>query len=299
MISQEYRMLESFQHRDIALGPYPLNVATAGQGPPLLLLHGYPQTQAIWHRIAPRLAERFTLVMPDLPGYGASAGPAPDLENVHYSKRTMAAVMVALMDHLGHERFGVAGHDRGGRVGYRLALDHAEQVERFAALDMVPTLDVWEAMDWASALEAYHWPFLAQPAPVPERLIGADPEFYITHLLERWAGDPDALAAEAVSAYVSQFHKPEVVAATCADYRAGATVDMEHDRADREADRKIGCPMLVVWGRGYSVAGDASPAEIWRRWAVDVSEAALDCGHFVAEEQPEACAAALEGFFGG
>lgn len=291
-------MLESFDRREITLGAYTLNVAIGGEGPPLLLLHGYPQTKAIWHRVAPRLAERFTLVMPDLPGYGASIGPTPDLENLHYSKRATAEVMAALMDHLGHERFCVAGHDRGGRVGYRLALDHPEKVERYAALDMVPTLEVWEAMDWHSALEAYHWPFLAQPAPVPERMIGADPEFYITHLLERWAGDPDALAAEAVRDYVGQFHKPEVVAATCADYRAGATVDMAHDQADREAGRKICCPMLVVWGRGYSVAGNASPAEIWRRWADDVSEAALECGHFVAEEQPEACAAALEGFFG-
>ncbi len=290
-------MLENFDHREITLGAYTLNVAIGGDGPPLLLLHGYPQTMAIWHRIAPRLAERFKLVMPDLPGYGASTGPAPDLENLHYSKRAMADVMVALMDQFGFERFGVAGHDRGGRVGYRLTLDHPDQVTRYAALDIVPTLEVWEAMNWHSALEAYHWPFLAQPAPVPERLIGADPDFYITHLLERWAGDPDALEAEAVGDYVGQFHKPEVVAATCADYRAGATTDMAHDQADREAGRKIDCPVLVVWGRGYSVAGNASPAEIWQRWAVDVSEAALECGHFVAEEQPEACAAALEGFF--
>ena len=291
-------MLEGFQHREIALGAYTLNVATGGDGPPLLLLHGYPQTQAIWHRVAPRLAERFTLVMPDLPGYGASTGPIPDLENLHYSKRAMAGVMVALMDHLGHERFCVAGHDRGGRVGYRLTLDHPDRVERYAALDIVPTLEVWEAMDWRSALAGYHWPFLAQTAPVPERMIGADPDFYITHLLERWAGGQDALEAEAVSEYVGQFHKPEVVAATCADYRAGATVDMEHDLADRAAGRMIGCPVLVVWGRDYSVAGDASPIEIWRRWADDVSEAPLDCGHFVAEEQPEACAEALGRFFG-
>ena len=291
-------MLEGFQHQEIPLGAFRINVATGGEGPPLLLLHGYPQTQAIWHAVAPRLARRFSLVMPDLPGYGASTGPAPDPDNVHYSKRSMAEVMVALMDHLGHDGFGVAGHDRGGRAGYRLTLDHPGRVRRFAALDMVPTVAVWEEMDWQRALEGYHWPFLAQPAPVPERMIGADSDFYITHLLERWAGRPDALSSQAVNEYLAAFRKPEVVAASCADYRAGATVDMEHDRADRAAGRKITCPVLVVWGRDYSVTGAASPIETWRHWADDVAEVPLDCGHFVAEEQPEECAEALERFFG-
>jgi haloacetate dehalogenase len=245
----------------------------------------------------PLLAQDFTLVMPDLRGYGASTGPAPDPEHRNYAKRAMAEDMVALMASLGHARFALAGHDRGGRVAYRLCLDHPERVVRFAALDIVPTLNVWEAMDGDIALGAYHWPFLAAPAPIPERLIGGDPDFFFTHLLERWAGRPDALDPEAVQAYLTQFHDPAVIAATCADYRAGASVDRDHDQADRDAGRKIACPLLVLWGRRYLAAKEASPLATWREWAEDAREVALDCGHFVAEEEPEACAAALRDFF--
>lgn len=291
-------MLDGFERRRIAFDGADIHLATGGDGPPLLLLHGYPQNHLIWHAVAPRLAERFTLVMPDLRGYGESTGPAPDADNVLYSKRTMAADMVAVMRALGHDRFGLAGHDRGGRVAYRLTLDHPDRVTRLAALDIVPTVDVWTAMDWKGALGGFHWPFLAQPAPLPERMIGADPDLFIGHLIERWAGDPAKLKPEVMAAYLKQFHKPEVIAATCADYRAGATTDMDHDRADREAGKKIGCPVLLVWGRGYLTAKTGSPLDSWRAWADDVREVPLDCGHFVAEEEPDACAAALIDFFG-
>ena len=281
----------------MAVGEVELYLRLGGAGPPLLLLHGYPQTHLAWHRVAPLLARDFTLVIPDLRGYGASRGPAPDPEHRNYTKRAMAEDMVALMAELGHDRFALAGHDRGGRVGYRLCLDHPDRVARFAALDIVPTLSVWEAMDADTALNTYHWQFLAVPAPVPERLIGSDPDFYITHLLDRWAGRPDALDPNAVRAYCAQFHDPAVIAATCADYRAGASLDRAHDQADRDAGRKLACPLLVVWGRRYLSAKEAAPLETWRDWAEDVREVALDCGHFVAEEAPEACAAALRDFF--
>jgi haloacetate dehalogenase len=290
-------VFEGLEERRVAVADVELYLRLGGTGPPLLLLHGYPQTHVAWHRVAPLLARDFTLVIPDLRGYGASRGPAPDPEHRNYAKRAMAQDMVALMAALGHDRFALAGHDRGGRVGTRLCLDHPDRVARFAALDIVPTLSVWKALDAERALGAYHWQFLAVPAPVPERLIGSDPDFYIAHLLERWAGRPDALDPEARRAYLAQFHDPAVLAATCADYRAGASLDRAHDQADRDAGRKIACPVLVVWGRRYLTAKDAAPLDTWRDWAEDAREVALDCGHFIAEEEPEACAAALREFF--
>ena len=292
-------MLDVFEERRISVGEAEIYFRIGGKGPPLLLLHGYPQTHVMWHRVAPRLSKAFTLVMPDLRGYGRSKGPQADPEHRGYSKRAMAEDMVKVMGALGFDRFGLAGHDRGGRVGYRLCLDQPDRVDRFAALDIIPTLDVWEQMDADAALAMYHWPFLAAPAPVPEKLIGGAPEFFVEHLLERWAGNRKALDPKAVNAYLTQFRRPGVIAATCEDYRAGATIDREIDRADREAGRKISCPVLVIWGRGYHASAGGSPAEIWRRWADEVSELVLDCGHFVAEEAPEACAEALWMFFRG
>ena len=289
-------MLDDFETRRVRLDETELFLRLGGSGPPLLLLHGYPQTHLIWHRVAPALARAFTLVMPDLPGYGQSKGPPPDAEHRAYSKRRMAQDLVTAMERLGFERFALAGHDRGARVGYRMCLDHPQRVTRFAALDIVPTLEVWDEMDWRRALGTYHWPFLAVPAPVPERLIGADPDFYVRHLIQRWAGDASALDPAAVADYVAQFHNPAVLTATCEDYRAGASVDREDDLADRDAGRKIACPVLVIWGRGYS-ASAASPAAVWRKWADAVEEIALDCGHFLAEERPRECAEALLAFF--
>ena len=198
---------------------------------------------------------------------------------------------------LGHERFFVAGHDRGARVGYRLALDRPDAIARLAVLDVVPTLDMWEGMSRDLALGSYHWLFLAQPAPLPERLIGRDPDFYLHHLLDRW-GAPGALDPLAVAHYERHFRKASVIQAACEDYRAGATVDLEDDRADRKRGQTVGCPMLLVWGRRYLPAKSESPLNVWRLWAGDVREVGLDCGHFVAEERPDECAAALEQFFG-
>ncbi|MBU0726539.1 MAG: alpha/beta hydrolase [Alphaproteobacteria bacterium] len=290
-------MWDGFNEGRARLGDAEIYYRTGGSGPPLLLLHGYPQTHFIWHKVAPILARSFTLVMPDLRGYGRSRGPVPDAGHLAYSKRVMAADMVALMAQLGFARFGLAGHDRGGRVGYRLCLDHPALVTRFAAIDIIPTLDAWDRMNADNALATYHWQFLAVPAPVPERMIGADPDFYFDHLLDRWAGHRDRLDPLAVADYLAQYHDPAAIAASCEDYRAGATVDRAQDAGDRAAGNRIACPVLVLWGRGYLGPKAASPLSVWQGWADDVREVALDCGHFVVEEEPEPAAAALAEFF--
>lgn len=273
-----------------------IDARVGGDGPPVLLLHGYPQTRAAWHRVAPRLARRFTVVVPDLRGVGRSRGPVPTAQADDYTKRAMATDARALMRALGFERFDVAGHDRGARVAYRLALDAPEAVRRLVPIDIVPTLDMWEKMGAAGALRAYHWAFLAQPPPVPETMIGHDPLLWLHHLLGRWKGRDAVLDPEAVADYEASFARPEVIAATCADYRAGATLDVEHDRADRAAARRIAAPVLVIWAKQYLAS--VSPLQTWRAWCDAPAELALDCGHFVAEERPDACAAALETFFG-
>jgi haloacetate dehalogenase len=290
-------MFEGFEERRISTRGAQIFALTGGVGPPLLLLHGYPQSHVMWHAVAPLLRARFSLVIPDLRGYGDSTGPGPDPQHLNYSKRAMAADMVELMSALGHDRFALAGHDRGGRVAYRLVFDHPARVLRLAVLDIVPTFDMWERMNAKSALGSYHWLLLAQPPPLPERLIGFDPEFFLRYLFERWAGRPESLQPEAVAEYVRHFRKTSVIQAACEDYRAGATVDFDHDRADRDRGHRIQCPTLVLWGRRYLAAKAESPIEVWRSWADDVREVALDCGHFVAEEQPDACAAAFGEFF--
>jgi len=290
-------VFDGFREHRIPTGDAEIFALTGGSGPPLLLLHGFPQNHVMWHLVAPRLVPGFSLVVPDLRGYGDSRGPAPDPSHRHYSKRAMAADMIAVMAALGHDRFFVAGHDRGGRVGYRLALDHPDCVERLAVLDILPTFEVWARMEQRAALNGYHWLFLAQPAPLPERLIGHDPDFYLRHLLDRWAGRPGALDPSAVAEYARHFRMPSVIEAVCEDYRAGATVDLDDDRANRDEGRRLKCPTLVLWGRRYLAARATTPLEVWRPWAEDVRDAALDCGHFLAEEEPAACADALRTFF--
>lgn len=293
-------MLAGFEHERIVVagGAAEIAVAVGGSGPPLLLLHGFPQTHVAWHAAAERLVSRYSLVLPDLRGYGDSRGPRPDAAHEGYGKRAMAGDMVEVMAILGHERFFLAGHDRGGRVAHRLALDYPASARRLALLDILPTLAVWEAMDWHAALSTYHWSFLAQPAPMPERLIGHDPHFYLHHLLDRWAGNKALLEEQAIEAYAAAFRRPAVVEAACEDYRAGATIDVDHDRADREAGRRIGCPALLLWGRRYLNTPKGSPLDVWREYANDIRDEAFDCGHFLAEEEPERTASALAAFFG-
>lgn len=287
-------MFNGFEQELIDVGDAKINLKTGGQGPALLLLHGFPQSHVHWHLVAPILADKFTLVIPDLRGYGDSIGPAPDPEHHNYCKRTMANDMVAVMEQLGFSKFRVAGHDRGARVAYRLTLDHPDRVTHLASIDVVPTIDVWEAMDWSASISAFHWPFLAQPAPVPEKMIGADPEFFLHHLLERWVGDGRPLTESAVAEYSRHIRKASVIEAMVEDYRAGATIDLLHDQQDRDANRKITCPVFVLWGNQYMAK---SLLPIWQRWADNVTELQLDCGHFIAEEEPEVCAEALIEFF--
>ena len=278
------------------LGDARLYARVGGAGPPLLLLHGYPQTHACWHKIAPELARRFTLVVPDLRGYGRSRGPAvSDEQHVAYSKRAMAADMVALMRTLGHERFAVASHDRGARVGYRLALDHPDRVARLVTLDIVTTLDAWTDMNMANAVGRFHWPFLARPAPFPETMIGHDPVFFLDYLLAQWTATKDLSAFDprALADYRECFSQPEVIHASCEDYRAGAGCDPEIDAADRKAGRQIAAPMLAVWGASRKSGFVNKPLDTWRPWCPHVIGGPIESGHFLAEEAPAETLAAI------
>ena len=290
-------MFEGFEIRDIATAETTIHVRTGGAGPPLLLLHGYPQTHAMWHRVAPALAERFSVVCPDLRGYGDSDKPASDPEHAVYSKRATANDMVAVMAALGHQRFALAGHDRGGRVGHRLALDHPARIEKLAVLDIVPTRTIFRATNQAIATGYFHWFFLIQPNGLPERLIGADPIFYLHWVLGRWGTGLDAFAPEALAEYERCFKDPAVIHASCEDYRAAAAIDLAHDEAD--LDRRVQCPVLALWGRRGLMERHFDVLATWReRTAGPVSGRALDCGHFLPEERPEETAAALLDFFG-
>ena len=283
------------------VGDIDLFVRTGGRpdGPPLLLLHGYPQTHAMWRRVASKLAADFRLVIADLRGYGDSGKPAtaatPELEHAQYSKRAMAADMVALMRSLGHERFAVVGHDRGGRVAHRLALDHRDRVARLALLDIVPTLDVYERTDMRFASWYYHWFFLIQPAPLPERMIGGDPAYYLRWMLGGFGSNGIAFVEpEALAEYERCFCRAEAIHATCEDYRASATIDLEHDRASRAAGEKIACDLLVLWGTRGVVGRLYDPLVLWRaQCSATVTGQSLDAGHFLAEELPDETAAQL------
>jgi haloacetate dehalogenase len=269
-----------------------------GQGPALLLLHGYPQTHAEWHKIAPRLAEQFTVVLMDLRGYGWSSAPASE-GGALYTKRLMAQDAVTVMETLGHVRFGLIGHDRGARVAYRLAFDHPERLEKLALLDIVPTATMWQSMDARSAMKVYHWLFLAQPAPLPEKLIGQAAVFYLERTLSSWsaAKNLDVFDPRALAHYRAAFNEPSRIHASCEDYRAGATLDRAYDEADQKAGRKIEVPLCVLWGAQGIPAGGMSPLDVWRQWANDVRGEAIDCGHFLPEENPQATLAALLEFF--
>ena len=287
-------MFDGFERASIRTAEAELALVRGGSGPPLLLLHGYPQTHVMWHRVAPSLAERFTLVIPDLRGYGDSSKPRGSSDHVEYSKRTLARDQVELMAALGFDSFAVTGHDRGGRVAHRLALDHPERVTKVAVLDIVPTRAVFARTDKELAFGVYHWFFLAQPFDLPERLISGDPSFFLRWHLRSWSGGrDDFFAPEAVAEYERCFADPACIHATCEDYRAGASIDLEHDEAD--LDRKLSCPVLVLWGEGrLDLFFDV--LETWRQCAADVRGRSLPCGHFLAEELPGETAAELLAF---
>lgn len=288
-------MFKGFERRRIEAGEVTINAVVGGSGPPLLLLHGYPQTHAMWRKVAPRLAEQFTVVATDLRGYGDSDKPPGDPEHENYSKRRMAADQVAVMRSLGYEKFQVAGHDRGGRVTHRMCLDHPDRVERAAVLDIVPTHTIFTTLNTAVAFGYYHWLFLSQPFDLPERLIGSDPDYYLQRKLGHWSAGMDGFDDDAMAEYRRCFADPMTIHASCEDYRAAITIDMAHDEADFDA--RITCPLLVLWGKKGLMHKNFDVLDTWREKAVDVRGEAFDCGHFLPEEAPDETFGALSGFF--
>jgi haloacetate dehalogenase len=253
----------------------------------------------MWHRVAPQLADAFTLIIADLPGYGWSDMPESDKEHLPYTKRAMASTMIDLMERLGHVRFALAGHDRGGRVGYRLALDHPGRLSRLAVLDILPTYDYWERINRLYALKIYHWSFLAQPFPLPETLIGTNGEFFLKQKMASQTKSKtlQAIDPRALEHYLAPFRDPSRVHAMCEDYRAGAYADYEIDKADHDAGTKITIPMLALWGDAGVASAAATPLDTWKRWATNVSGNPVDSGHFLTEENPEVTARLLKEFF--
>jgi haloacetate dehalogenase len=288
-------MFEGFELARIETTGAAINLVHGGEGPPLLLLHGYPQTHVLWRKVAPLLARHFTLVCADLRGYGDSAKPPSTPDHASYSKRVSAQDMVEAMGKLGFERFSVAGHDRGGRVAHRMVLDHEPRIAKAAVLDIVPTRTVYAATNQRLATAYYHWYFLIQPFDLPERLIGNDPEFYLRWMLGAWGRDKDAFDPEALAEYLRCFREPAMLHASCEDYRAGASIDLEHDEAD--LTRKPATPLLALWGKRGAMERNFDVLTTWRERFATVSGKALDCGHFLPEEKPDETAAELLAFF--
>jgi haloacetate dehalogenase len=283
--------IDGFAYTAVEVEGSTYGVGVAGEGPPVLLLHGFPQNHYCWHKVASALSRDHTVVVCDLKGYGASRAPRAGPLGEGYSKREMAAELVQVMAHVGVERFAVVGHDRGGRVAYRMALDWAERVDRLCVLNIVPTVDQFERMAAEASLDYYPWFFLAQRPPFAERLIEASAEYFLRYTLGAWAAVPGAISAEAFGRYLATF-TPETISAMCADYRAAFHLDRHLDADDRAAGRKIGCPVLVHWGA--EDIGDPLPT--WRRWADDLRGGPLQCGHFIPEEAADELLASLRRF---
>lgn len=287
-------MFEGFERARIETRGAVINLRYGGDGPPVLLLHGYPQTHAMWHPIAPRLAERFTVVVADLRGYGDSSKPPSGRDHAGYSKRAMASDQVEAMAELGFERFAVVGHDRGARVGHRMALDHGDRVSKLAVLDIVATRAVFAAIDKGLATAYYHWFFFIQPYDLPERLIGSDPDYFLRKKLGGWGTGLEIFAPEAIAEYERCFRAPETIHASCEDYRAAASIDLVHDEED--IGRKLECPLLALWGKNGVVERFHDVLAVWREYAHQVEGRPLDAGHFLAEERPGETAEELERF---
>ena len=284
-------MFDNFTKTRIKANGVSINLVHGGAGPPLLLLHGYPQTHVEWHKIAPKLAEHYTVIAPDLRGYGDSEKPpAPEGDLSIYCKRTTAQDQVEVMEKLGFESFHVVGHDRGARVGHRMALDHPKRVRTFTSLDVVPSQAAFDHMDSQLSFAWFHWHLMRQPSPLPETLIGNSAQVYLDFLLEQWTAIDGSITDEAYAEYLRCFNNPETIRATCLDYR-GIEIDLMHDEADR--GRKLTCPVLLLWGSnmvkrpGWQTGASLDMLTVWRDRAIDVRGKALDCGHFLPEELPE------------
>jgi haloacetate dehalogenase len=294
--------MNDFTTAEIQTGETTIFVRTSGTGSPILLLHGFPQTHVMWRSVAPLLARDFTVVCADLRGYGRSGCPPSAPDHAPYAKRAMANDMVAVMERLGFPRFSVAGHDRGGRVASRMALDHPRRVDRLAVLDIVPSETAWERADARFALAFWPWSLLAQPEPLPERLVTAAPDAIVDDALGGWGSPATVFPPEVRAAYIDALRDPTHAHAICEEYRAAATIDREHDRADRAEARRISCPVLVVWSAEGPLATwyieDSGPIALWRAWSDAVQGHPLDAGHFFPEETPERTAGILGRFFG-
>jgi haloacetate dehalogenase len=286
-------MIQGFEYARIEVGPTAYRPGLAGDGSPVLLLHGFPETHYCWHRVAPGLAEGHAVVVCDLKGYGTSRSEPGGELGEGYSNRERAAELVELMARLGFERFSVVGHDRGGRVAYRMALDHPEAVDRLGVLNVIPTVEQFERMSPDTALAYWPFIFLAQPPPFAERVISQSAEYVLRDILESWPASPDAISPEAAEHYQRAF-TPETIPGICAEYRASFHIDRRMDAEDRDAGRRIGCPLLVHWGSEEGAMADS--LEVWRRWADSVEGRPLPSGHFIPEEAPDELHASLRRF---
>ena len=284
----------NFSNQIVSNGNVDISVNITGRGEPLLLIHGYPETHLGWHTLVPELAKKYTVVCPDVRGNGASDKPVGADDHSNYSKRVLASDMIAIMDELGFDQFKVIGHDRGARITHRLCLDHPARVTRAVLLDIIPTRTLYNTVNQEVASIYFHWFFLIQDAPLPERLIGGDPKHYLHWALGARLGGVDAVHPEALAAFEDNLQNPEVIHATCEEYRAGAGIDLEHDRADSE--NKIQCPLLVVWGSLGPMGKLYDILPIWQGKADNVQGLALECGHYPAQEKPEELLAALDEF---
>jgi haloacetate dehalogenase len=289
-------LLAGFQYGKADVQGITVNHATAGSGPPLLLLHGYPENHLMWRHVAPALADNHTVVVADLRGYGDSGKPAPDAAGLVYSKRSMANDQVGLMRQLGFAQFGLVGHDRGARVAHRLVLDHPDAVSRLAVLDIVPTRHVLRNVTRAMATAYYHWFFLATPNGVPEHMIAADPGFWVRSLIAPLLGPGASIEQAVMDDYIRCFADPGTIAGSCADYRAAASTDLVHDEESAAAGQKIECPVLALWGTQAFVGRNYEPVSVWKEYASDVRGSALATGHFLPEESPDVVSTALRDF---
>jgi haloacetate dehalogenase len=291
-------LLPDFEYRRMDVEGLTVNYAVRGSGPPLLLLHGYPQNHLMWHRVAPALVRDHTVVLADLRGYGDSGKPAPDAAGLVYSKRSMARDQAGLMRQLGFPQFQLVGHDRGARVAHRLALDDPGAVTRLAVLDIVPTRHVLHNVTRDMATAYYHWFFLATGHGIPERMIGADPGYWVRSLISPLLGKGASIDPDVMADYIRCFRDPRTIAASCADYRAAASTDLAHDDETFAAGQKIGCPVLVLWGAQGFVGRGYQPLRVWQQYATDTRGQELPTGHFLPEEAPDLVTAALRDFLG-
>jgi haloacetate dehalogenase len=297
MMKHGSRFFDGFELKTINAAEGPFRLRKGGSGPPLLLLHGNPQTHAMWHAVAPTLAQRFTVIAPDLRGYGGSMKPPATSDHAPYAKTRMALDMVEIMDQLGHARFQIVGHDRGARVAHRLALDHPERVERLALLDIIPTLEHFERADMAFGLGYYHWFWFAQPHPFPETIISAAPDAWFRAHTSREPKDEGFFHPHALADYLAYARTPEMIRGMCEDYRAAATIDLVDDRASRAAGKRIAAPLLVLWGAKGKIAQWYDALAIWRSYSTGaISGGAVPSGHYLAEEAPADVLRWLDGF---